>query len=153
MKYIYYEFDGSEYYFELNEQHYAIRQVTKNFDGTTLVSSRVNSLAENPVTVDEETDTFLTEKQFNEIWDEQSKYFKEEWEAIKRKYPIGTAVSAEVKYFYPQGIISDIDGVLGITVDEVYTPEEIMLYPGDVLDGFVSGYDEESMWLKFESSK
>ena len=58
-----------------------------------------------------------------------------------------------VKYFYPQGIISDIDGILGVTVDDAYSADDVMLYPGDVLDGFVNGYDEENMWVKFSSIK
>ena len=150
MQHIYFEFDEHKYYVELNNQRYAVRQITEYPNGRISLSSHENTLAENQVKV-EEDDPFLTEEQFNEKWNKELKTYSEQWERTKEEYPLGKKLTGVVQYFYPQGIICDVDGILAMTIDESYMPGDVMLYPDDVLDGVVIGYDEENMWVLFES--
>lgn len=150
MKRIYFEFDNHKYYIEVNKQKYAVRQIIERPDGGISISSRENVLAENQVSVSEE-DTLISEAEFDKVWNEQSNKFLDEWQQIKKDFPIGKTLTGIVQYFYPQGIICDVDGVLAMTIDDKYMPGDLMLYPNDVLDGVVIGYDEENMWVIFES--
>lgn len=150
MKHIYFEFDKHKYYIEVNNQRYAVRQIIEQPNGKVLLSSRENVLAENQVSIDED-DTLISETEFNEVWNKEANTFADTWDEIKKQYPLGSKVSAIVQYFYPQGIICDVEGVLMVTIDESYMPGDLMLYPKDVLEGVVIGYDEENMWVKFEA--
>ena len=150
MQHIYFEFDEHKYYVELNNQRYAVRQITQFPSGRISLSSHENTLAENQMTIDED-EVLISEEKFDELWFKELAVYADEWEKTKAKYPLNTKVTGVVQYFYPQGIICDIDGVLAITIDDAYMPDDVMLYPDDVLDGVVIGYDEENMWVKFES--
>lgn len=153
MKRIQYDLNGVQYYIEINQQRYPVRQVIKEKDGRILNSAMDDILPEAQLTINEERHTLISEEDFEKVWIHALQQYKEAWTQTKKDFPIGKEIEVTVKRFYPHGIIcQDNDDHVFMTTDEAYTPvDEVMVYLEDTLEGVVSGYDDEYMWVIFKS--
>ena len=92
--------------------------------------------------------------EFEKIWNIYSFPYLNVWNEEKKKYPVGSQVKGFIKYFYPQGIIIEIDKIQGIsdydTCRKNSSPKN--LYPGHKILGTVFGYDEKNMRLIISDS-
>ena len=156
MKYITFTFENETYWLELDEEKYALRQIILPTDGFATISCRDDCLAEGAVLTDEIDENIFTidNNEFEKIWDIHSFPYLSIWNEEKKKYPIGTEIKGFIKYFYPQGIIIEIDKIQGVSDYDACrknsNPKN--LYPGHKILGTVSGYDEKNMRLIISDS-
>lgn len=146
MKYILITYENEEYWMELDEESYALRQVTFDSDSVSHVSCREDYLSEGAVIVDELAGECkeVTQEAFEEIWTLAVRDYYREWLKMKEKYPIGSKAQGVCQYFYPQGAIiegNDFAAVYGDR-DKVIWREQVTAQ--------VAGYDEANMWLVLE---
>ena len=145
MKYIFVDFDGFQYWIEVDKDGYALRQVT--IEGTeTLVSCRDDCLAEG--VVDTENDCVqISEKDFEQIWSNATEKFRCTWNTKKQSYKVGQSVTGEIKYFYPQGAIVDIGEIQGCGYVK---DNKSIQFCGKTISGTISGFDDKNMWILFD---
>jgi hypothetical protein len=153
LKYITFTFENLTYWIETDEEGWALRQIITEPDGTSLISCRDECLAEGIVFIDEDS-IIISEEDFEKIWEKYSLTYKAGWDIEKNKYSAGMKVEGYIKYFYPQGIIIQLDKVQGITDYNVCrknsSPEN--LYPGHKITGTVTGWDNKNMWIILSDS-
>lgn len=139
-----------EYLIELNEEQYPVRVIIKDKEGNIKVSSKENCLPERALEYNEDIHTLITQKKFDEAWNQVHYELLTEWNDTKKSYPLEKEINVVVECFYPQGIICESNQVRFLTSDIKYIEEEEFLYPSDPLDGIVSGYDDVNMWIIFK---
>lgn len=163
MNYIKYE-DESDYikgytYIEI-EDGYALRQISK-FNNGYVASNRKDKeydfcLAEGFIDIEDIDGAIKIDKtEFDNIWIKYINQLTKEWEQIKKEYIVGRKIEGIIEVFYPQGVIISInDKVLGIADYEECKDSTVPqnLYPKHKVEGIISGYDEENMWLILEKS-
>ena len=138
-KYLYFK-GNEEYWFEINEENIAYRQIIKDEKNSYHLSCLEDCLAEESVYA---RDDFIeiTDDCFNDLWNDLLHSEKQKWREKKNKYSIDKCVKGTVCYFYPQGTIvhgNDFIGVYkGNTQKEIL--EEVYLQ--------IISYDEKNMWL------
>lgn len=153
MIYIFFEFDEIKYWIEVANDGYACMQIICE-NGVYHLSCRTDCLAEGMVDTENDCEQ-ITLKLFDEIWNENSIDIQGIWEVEKHKYSIGTVVKGIIKYFYPQGVIFDIDNIQGCA-DYTSCKENshsTSLYPNHLITGIVSGYDEVNKWILLSDCK
>lgn len=94
--------------------------------------------------------TAINQTEFEQIWQAHLALRLNRWIAIKRAYPLGTAVTGTICVFYPQGVLAFLGGdTLGLadeaTCRASTRPE--YLYTGHRLNAVVEGYREPDQWL------
>ncbi|WPK11029.1 hypothetical protein R6U77_14190 [Lysinibacillus louembei] len=139
MKYIFVDFEGFQYWIEVNQHGFALRQITKEND-CVQISCRDNCLAEGIVDIDEYCQQ-ITAQQFEHMWHNTTKPFRRIWEIEKEKYAIGQRISGVIQYFYPQGAIFSVGRIQGCSNRS--TSQSIH----SEISGVISGFDEKNMWL------
>lgn len=107
MKYLLLKLNNEKYWFELEEDSYANRQIVLDESNEYHISCMEDCLAEGPVN---ETDlvgeiTYISGQEFEDIWQLVLKKYRKQWEEIKKKYPIGANVQGVTSCIYPQGTI------------------------------------------------
>ena len=156
MEYITFTFENETYWLELDEEKYALRQIILSEDGFAAISCRDDCLAEGMILTDEIDENIFTidNDEFEKIWNIYSFPYLNVWNEEKKKYPVGSQVKGFIKYFYPQGIIMEIDKIQGVsdydTCRKNSSPKN--LYPGHKILGTVFGYDEKNMRLIISDS-
>ena len=156
MKYITFTFENETYWLELDEEKYALRQIILPTDGFATISCKDDCLAEGAVLTDEIDENIFTidNDEFEKIWNIYSFPYLSIWNEEKKKYPTGTEIKGFIKYFYPQGIIIEIDKIQGVSDYDACrknsNPKN--LYPRHKILGIVSGYDEKNMRLIISDS-
>lgn len=155
MKYIKFYFEGEQFYIELDKEQFALRQIIISFDNNVQISCRDDCLSEGKVRLDNDlyAYTYISKEEFEEKWIKYTEHYKKDWRKIKCKYGIGHSIKGTILRFYPQGIILDINGVIGCAdYNKVKSNNEGgALYPGYSVAGIVSGFDEENMWIIVDS--
>jgi alpha-glucuronidase len=149
MEHILVDFEGFKYWIEVDEEGYALRQIT--VDGEKiLVSCRDDCLSEG--IVDTENDCVkITEKDFENVWSDATEKSRQIWNTEKQKYVIGQNVSGVIKYLYPQGAIFDINKLQGC--GDISHLDFGLVYSGKEINGIVSGFDDINMWLLIDSCR
>ncbi len=148
MKYIYFEFDGEEFYLELDEESYAMRQIIFSSDGTYEISCFDDCLAEGRVEcLNESSVQIISLEEFEGKWNSIINIYQERWSGIKKQYPIGKNVSGIVKYFYPHGAIIELSEAQGCFIGDKNTNLKRVNVE---VSGIVSGYDDKNMWILLE---
>lgn len=153
MIYIFFEFENEKFWIEVDTNGYAQRQIVCK-EGIYVLSCRTDCLAEGIVDIENDC-TQISSDLFNEIWEKNSSEIRSIWNTEKVKYPIGSHVDGTIRYFYPQGIIFDLDNLQGCAnfdyCKEMSQPSS--LYPSHVISGTVCGYDECNMWILLNNCK
>lgn len=141
--YIKYLADKEHWYFELDEDGYATKQILIDDKGCHM-SCFEDCLAEGVVDPsgfdDEGTSQRISKDEFYDEWNNLLSKHIDAWNATKTKYPIGSICSGKTKAFYPQGQIVEGDDFIGVCQTESTLLHEIKNYS-------VCDYDESNMWL------
>lgn len=155
MQYIYFMFEEEAFYIELDAEQIALRQVICAQDKLPLVSCRTDCLAEGTICLEEIEGVYetLSQEAFEAVWTASTLEERKKWETTKEAFPIGKEVRAVIRYFYPQGIIVDLDGQMGCVHYETDQDKlgNSARYPGQQMYGRVAGYDETNMWILLDA--
>lgn len=149
MKYLLLFFEGEQYWIEINNAGYAVRQINIDINKKVQVSCIEDCLGEGCI---DERDLdgiikILSQSEFEMKWEEVTLDKRKMWEDQKRQYPIGKKVKCKVEYLYPQGWVLEVGEVQGIC------SSELKVNHNEWIEGEVDGYDEENMWLKITKIK
>lgn len=146
MKYLLLERGKEKYWYELDDEGYAYRQIVLDEQGKIHVSCLEDCLAEGPVN-EEELDgsiTNLLKPEFDILWQNILEQYEKLWEEIKKRYPVGVWVKGEYIYSYPQGsIIKGVDFIAIYKGDEPFCLNQLVKYK-------VKSFDDKNMWLVVE---
>ena len=108
MEYLKYLVDNEYWYFELDEDRYATKQIVIDDKGYHL-SCFEDCLAEGVVDPDgfdgDGISWWISSDEFYSEWNHFLSMHAEAWNATKAKYAIGSLCSGHTKAFYPQGQI------------------------------------------------
>lgn len=93
------------WYFEIDSDGVAYRQIVIQDDGTFIASNRKHEqyhflLAEKAIDDTEPYYTKITKKEFEEIWSSNLHTFNKEWHQVKTVLPVGTKVSGYIEAFF-----------------------------------------------------
>lgn len=144
MKYILDFFEGEEYWIELDNEGYALRQMIIG-NNATQISCLTDCLAEGVVLLEElDGDIKIIEQEvFESRWRNSLKDMKVKWELKKKEYTIGKQVIGKLKYYYPQGAIIQLNEIQGVCSDDI--PSGLII--STELQCTVTGYDEINLWI------
>ena len=142
-KFVSFEMENEVFMIEIDKDNYAIRQIVVDKQGEVHLSCFEDCLAEGKITEDEISGNgkFISESEFDSIWNKAIKFNELNWINNKIKYPIGTVVTAICKYFYPQGAILKGKNYTALYVGN----NEIAL--NQIVSFTVIKYDDVNMWL------
>jgi hypothetical protein len=91
-----------------------------------------------------------SEEEFREAWALSNGPLLEEWTRVTRTLAVGATISCEIKCFYPQGTIVRTNGrfygLMNFAACEATIGKDRM-YPGTKLQGMVSGFDDDNLWV------
>jgi len=143
MKYLLIEFDNEQYWLEIGNEGYALRQIIIDIDGHIHISCLEDCLAEGIFDENELAGEirYILQCEFEKEWNIVTLEERKQWAILKKQYIIGKGVECKVKYSYPQGWILDAGQSLGIC------KSDLELYPNELLNGIINGYDEVNMWV------
>lgn len=149
MRYLLIIFEGEQYWIEISDEGYALRQINIDANRNVQVSCIEDCLAEGYIDEDELEGTIriISQLEFEIKWEEATLEIRKRWNNEKDNYKIGKKVKCKAKYLYPQGWILKIDQLQGICNSEFE-----MSY-NQQIEGKVSGYDEVNMWLLINEIK
>jgi len=151
LKYIFFLHDNIEYWIEIHNEGYALRQIISN-NGMIQISCKTDCLAEGSINVfdlDGEC-KYIDYNTFEKKWQSIIKIYKVSWMKEKKVNSVGKVIQGNVKYFYPQGVILQIDDSQAICdyneLKKVAGSNNLKV--GQIVNGVVIGYDESNMWIK-----
>ena len=136
------------------DNKYVVRQIYKSPD--RFVSSNRKDikydyfLAEGEFYIDDmDVDVVKIEKiEFENIWEEMSGNYREEWLKLKETHKISERVTGVIDVFYPQGPIVRIDeNTFAIIYDEDGGNCNLAYNWSEEITGIIAGYDDINMWL------
>lgn len=146
MKYLLLKSGKEKYWYELDEEGYANRQIVLDEQCQIHLSCLEDCLAEGPVN-EEDIDGIIiniSKSEFDILWQNTLKKYEKLWEKVKKRYPIGTYVQGEYSYSYLQGNIMKGDDFIAIYKgDEPFCLKQSVRYK-------VKSYDDVNMWLVVE---
>lgn len=144
------------WYFEVDHDGTAYRQMVHNEDGSWITSNRKHEsrhflLAEHPLDPKEPYYEEISQAAFEELWQKQLLGGMEDWQRIQRMFPIGARVEGWIEAFFPQGTLIQLlephaVGLTDTSALEAGTPAEWM-YPRYRVVAEVAGYDESNQWV------
>ncbi|MED3549201.1 hypothetical protein [Cytobacillus praedii] len=150
------------WYFEIDNDGVAYRQMVYYDDGTCITSNRKHDLyhfmlAEHPLDAQESYYKEISQTEFEKLWYEQLQHGLEDWHRTQSLFPVGTRVEGYIEVFFPQGTLINLlePHAVGITDTSALkseTPAE-WLYPRYRVFAEVSGYDEVNQWVLLTRSK
>lgn len=96
------------WYFEIDNDGVAYRQIVYHDDGTCITSNRKHDfyhfmLAEHPLNTQESCYKEINQAEFEKLWYEQLQLGLEDWRRTKTLFPVGTRVEGYIEAFFPQG--------------------------------------------------
>lgn len=146
MKYLLLKTDTERYWFELDDDNYANRQIVLDEYNEYHFSCLEDYLAEGEINETELEGCLinLTRQEFDNVWQSVTKKYEKRWNEIKKRYPIGTIVQGINSYIYPQGtIITGKDFMAIYRGNEPFCLHKLVYHK-------VKSYDEINMWLVVE---
>lgn len=90
MKYLLLRVGEEKYWYELDDEGYANRQIVLDEHSQIHISCLEDCLAEGPIN-EEDLDSSiinLSQKEFDALWKDTLKKYEKLWEEIKKRYPI-----------------------------------------------------------------
>lgn len=147
MKYLLLIFEGEQYWIEIDNAGYAVRQINIDINKSIQVSCMEDCLGEGCIKEDDLAGItkIISQSEFEIKWKEATRNKRKIWDNQKVFYPIGKKVKCKVDYLYPQGWVLEIEGIQGI---QGICNTELEIEHNEWIEGEVGGYDEENMWLK-----
>lgn len=143
MKYLLSKSGEEKYWYELDDEGYANRQIILDEHCQIHVSCLEDCLAEGPIN-EEDIDSSinnLSKLDFDNLWINTLKKYERSWEEIKKRYPIDVYVYGKYSYSYPQGSIIKGDDFIAIYKgDDLFCLNQLVRYK-------VKSYDDTNMWL------
>ncbi len=145
MNYIVDKYENEEYWIEIDEENYAIRQIIISEDNTE-ISCINDCLAEGKVYLYELAGDIskIDKEKFDLKWKECTGQYFDIWNKIKLKYPIGSKFKGEFVRYHPHGAIFKNGFAHAKKTDNA------KYKIGDSILGKVNDYDESNMWLILE---
>ncbi|MEC0309081.1 hypothetical protein P4H67_20180 [Paenibacillus lautus] len=144
------------WYFEIDNNGTAYRQIVLDEDGSCITSNRKHDsyhfmLAEHPLDPEEPYYTEISQAAFEELWMEQLQAVQMDWHRTQRLFPVGAKVEGFIEAFFPQGTLINLlePGAVGLADTsnlKAGAPAEWM-YPRYRVIAEVSGYDEVNQWV------
>ncbi|QTD41519.1 hypothetical protein [Sporosarcina sp. Te-1] len=139
------------WYFEIDNDGVAYRQMVYHDDGTCITSNHHFMLAEHPLDAQESYYQEISQAEFEELWYEQLQLDLEDWHQTKSLFPVGTRVEGYIEVFFPQGTLINLLEPLAFGITDTSalksdTPAD-WLYPRYRVIAEVSGYDEVNQWV------
>ena len=151
MQYIKSLFEDEIYYFELDDQRVAYRQIVIA-EGQSKVSIAPDfMLAEKEV--DFEPDEQIGVIEFEIIWESAISSYRKQWDYYKQQYLPGDSVTGILRMFYPQGCLIQLNEHVYAIADTTTLSEQMNGQPigvGLTVTGIVSGYDEQNLWVQLD---
>ncbi len=146
MKYLLLKLGEEKYWYELDDEGYANRQIVLDEHSQIHVSCLEDCLAEGPINEGDIDGCIknLSKKKFDILWKGTLKKYEKLWEEIKKRYPIGVYVQGEYRYSYPQGSV-----IKGNDFIAIYKGEEPLCL-NQLVQYKVKAYDDMNMWLVIE---
>ena len=142
MRYIFFTSEDEKYWIEINDNNIAYRQIIFS-NGAYHVSALEDCLAEGKIIEEEFEENIIeiTNEEFEIIWNDSLKSYRQTWNSIKHTYLLNNYITAKLMYFYPQGAIFKIDNIIinYIGNEEVKIHEELKMK--------IVGYDDSNMWI------
>lgn len=156
MRYIFTNFEGIQKWIEVNDDGYALRQITD--DSQSIINQRfrlqrLRTSCRDGYLDEGIIDTInnckqISKSDFENIWHNATHELRLLWDANKQRYPIGEKVFGVVNYLYPQGSIFDLGNIQGcIAHSDIKTFRDMRRFPIREIHGIVKGYDEVNMWV------
>ncbi|MBQ1992295.1 MAG: hypothetical protein II233_05920 [Clostridia bacterium] len=144
MRYLLLTLETEKYWFELNDDNYANREIILDEYGELHFSCLEDCLAEGEVNETDLEGVVInsSKEDFENLWQCMLKHQKKQWELTKKKYFIGKTVQGICKFFYPQGTI-----VKGKDFIAVYKGKELFTI-NQLVSVEVKNYDDINMWLE-----
>ena len=143
MKYLLIKYGEEKFWYELDDEGYAIRQIILDEYSQIHVSCLEDCLAEGPIIEEDLEGSIedLSKREFDILWQDALKKYEKLWEEVKKKYPIGVYVQGEYSYRYPQGsIIRGTDFIAVYKGDEPFYLNRLVQYK-------VKSFDDTNMRL------
>ncbi|MED3571407.1 hypothetical protein [Cytobacillus praedii] len=150
------------WYFEIDNDGVAYRQMVYHDDGICITSNRKHyfyhfMLAEHPLDAQESYYKEISQTEFEKLWYEQLQHGLEDWHRTKSLFPVGNRVEGYIEVFFPQGTLINLlepqaVGITDTSALKTETPAE-WLYPRYRVFAEVSGYDEVNQWVLLTHSK
>lgn len=144
------------WYFEIDNDGIAYRQMVYHDDGICIASNRKHELyhfmlAEHPLDAQEPYYKEISQAEFEELWHEQLQLGMNDWHRTQSLFPVGTRVEGYIEAFFPQGTLISLMqpkavGITNTAILKSETPAEWM-YPRHRVIAEVSGYDEVNQWV------
>ncbi|MGZ7444811.1 hypothetical protein ACLD72_025070 [Paenibacillus sp. TH7-28] len=144
------------WYFEIDNDGVAYRQMVYQDDGSCITSNRKHDfyhfmLAEHPLDAQEPYYKEISQAEFEELWHEQLQLGIEDWHRTQSLFPVGARVEGYIEAFFPQGtlinlLVPQAVGIADTSALKSETPAEWM-YPRYRVIAEVSGYDEDNQWV------
>lgn len=151
MEYIKSFFEDEIYYFEIDDQQIAYRQIVMNDHYSKVSIAPDFMLAETEVEYEPHEKIGVVE--FEIAWESAISTYRKQWDYYKQQYLPGDSVTGILQMFYPQGCIIQLDEHTYAIADRAMLPEQIdglLLGIGIVVAGRVSGYDEQNLWVQLD---
>lgn len=148
MLYVYLDLSifNEEYWFELDDDCYARRQMIVNKSKNDyVISCRDDCLAEGIIKLEElEGNKLLISKYcFENKWTDLKKRYEKEWFNTKKDYCLGDKFEGKCLYSNNNGWIVASDNYIGVYNGKL----QKKLHAGDMIESYVIGYDEDNMML------
>ncbi|MGM0714388.1 hypothetical protein [Brevibacillus parabrevis] len=137
------------YYFELDENGIAYRQVTVT-DGRSLVSAAPDFMLSEKVVERYEGDEDISREAFQAIWQKATAPRKAAFEQAKQRFLPGDPVTGTIAMFYPQGVIIKLSDEVYAVADDAplrAKSKREEMSPGYIVQGTIQGYEEDNFWL------
>lgn len=143
MKYFLLQSGEEKYWYELDDDGYANRQIVMDEHSQIHISCLEDCLAEGPITEEDVEGNVInfSKQEFDILWQNILKKYEKLWEGVKKKYHIGVYVEGKYSYSYPQGYIFRGNDFIAIYKGtESFCLNQLVRYR-------VKSYDDVNMWL------
>ncbi|UQZ36979.1 hypothetical protein C2I18_27670 [Paenibacillus sp. PK3_47] len=144
------------WYFEIDNDGVAYRQMVYQDDGSCITSNRKHELyhymlAEHPLDEQEPYYIEISPEEFEKLWHNQLQLCMESWERTKSLFPVGFQAEGYIEAFFPQGTLINLQDSQAVGITDTFvlkskTPAEWM-YPRHRVTAEVSGYNEVNQWV------
>lgn len=152
MKSEYLSKDHYTYYFEIDHEGTAFRQITV-INERAIVSNRPykdEHFCLSEMKVDFVPEDEISKQEFEAKWQKDNQLNMDNWELTKKNKNIGTVVEGTIECIYPQGIILNLlDEIYGVVdYDKCYEKSgSDKINVMNKVRGVVSGFDENNLWV------
>jgi hypothetical protein len=154
MIYLLQQSDKQKWYFEVDDEGIAYRQMLLeegNESKTSNVKKHEFFLAEHELPLDDPELIRIPKETFEAVWDEMITEQQPRWLENKKELPLGTTIIGYLEVLYPQGVIVSIPDTeaLGLANYNEFAAhsQQRNLHKGLLVEAQITGYDEVNCWF------